>query len=256
MLQLTDLSTGFLRSRHKIVVSSCLNGTMRTGELVCMIGRNGTGKSTLLKTIAGLLPSLGGNILWKGKSLRDVSLKEKAKLCSIVLTNRIHSDMLTVKDTVAMGRIPYTNALGNLSAKDLEAVESSMEKAGVSFMPERSIGELSDGEYQRVMIAKALAQSTPLILLDEPTAYLDFPGKVAIMRLLRNLAHETNRSVLLSTHDLELAFRFSDCLWILSKEEMSVGQISDAAMLDKISTTFAGGGICFDKSSAKFSFNL
>jgi iron complex transport system ATP-binding protein len=195
-IQLDHLTIGY-DAKHPIATDiSC---TLAAGEMTCLIGANGVGKSTLLKTIAGLRPDI-----------------------AIVLTERPDVRNLTVSEVVALGRTPYTNFWGTLSKNDHFIVSESMKQVGITALAQRNIGELSDGERQKVMVAKALAQQTPVILLDEPTAFLDYHSRIEMFRLLQHLAHEQQKAILLSTHDIELATRYADMFWVMENGTLTV----------------------------------
>lgn len=185
---------------------------MQSGKLASLIGANGVGKSTLLKTLTGFLPKLEGSLLLDGKDISEFSQRALARQISIVLTQKPEVQNLTVEEIVGLGRSPYTGFFGKLHANDQQIVDESITAVGIEKLKNRMIQTLSDGERQKVMIAKALAQQTPVIFLDEPTAFLDFSSKVETFQLLQRMAHEMGKLVLLSTHDLELAVRFSDTL--------------------------------------------
>lgn len=217
------LSVGYRTRRHCRVVAGPLDATLQPGTLTCLIGRNGTGKSTLLRTIAGLQPPLGGTIRIGGTDMAGFGGAQLARTLGIVLTHRPEATNLTVEQTVALGRSPYTGFWGRLSAADNAVIDESMRRVGIEPMRGRRVCSLSDGECQKVMIAKAIAQHTPIVLLDEPTAFLDFPAKVELMLMLRHLAHEDGKVVLLSTHDLETALHTADRLWLMRGGGMSEG---------------------------------
>ncbi len=204
-----------LKGREEVVQSN-LTFSLQQGEMVCMLGPNGCGKSTLLRTLAGLQPALGGEV----KPNPDPSLKgrEAAKQMALVLTERLSMDNTTVHDVVAMGRYPYTSFLGGLTDEDERIIEESLEKVGFqnSEVAKTFFNAHSDGEKQRILIAKALAQQTPIILLDEPTAHLDLPHRILVLRLLRQLAHEQGKTVLISTHELDLALALSDRILLMT----------------------------------------
>ncbi len=188
------------------------------GQLCCLLGSNGAGKSTLLRTMAAFQSPLSGEI-WLGRQrLADIPSRQLGTMVGIVLTDRIRTPGITVRDMVGMGRSPYTNFWGRLTEEDNRQVDEAMQQVGITRFADRQIGALSDGERQKVMIAKALAQQTPVILLDEPTAFLDFPSKVEVMLLLSRLAHEMGKSILLSTHDLDLALQTADQLWLVAPQ--------------------------------------
>ena len=208
-ITLSHLSVGY-KVGHAVV--SDINLTLQSGQLACLIGENGVGKSTLLKTLTGFLPKLGGSLLLDGKDISEFSQRALARQISIVLTQKLDVQNLTVEEIVGLGRSPYTGFFGKLHANDQQIVDESITAVGIQKLKNRMIQTLSDGERQKVMIAKALAQQTPVIFLDEPTAFLDFSSKVETFQLLQRMAHEMGKLVLLSTHDLELAVRFSDTL--------------------------------------------
>ena len=208
-ITLSHLSVGY-KIGHAVV--SDINLTLQSGKLASLIGANGVGKSTLLKTLTGFLPKLEGSLLLDGKDISEFSQRALAQQISIVLTQKPDVQNLTVEEIVGLGRSPYTGFFGKLHANDQQIVDESITAVGIEKLKNRMIQTLSDGERQKVMIAKALAQQTPVIFLDEPTAFLDFSSKVETFQLLQRMAHEMGKLVLLSTHDLELAVRFSDTL--------------------------------------------
>ncbi|WP_315331431.1 ABC transporter ATP-binding protein [Prevotella histicola] len=208
-ITLSHLSVGY-KVGHAVV--SDINLTLQSGKLASLIGANGVGKSTLLKTLTGFLPKLEGSLLLDGKDISEFSQRALAQQISIVLTQKPDVQNLTIEEIVGLGRSPYTGFFGKLHANDQQIVDESITAVGIEKLKNRMIQTLSDGERQKVMIAKALAQQTPVIFLDEPTAFLDFSSKVETFQLLQRMAHEMGKLVLLSTHDLELAVRFSDTL--------------------------------------------
>lgn len=216
-VQLDNLAIGY---RHGRTVASAINVEFRSGELSCLIGANGTGKSTLLKTISGYLKPKAGCVWLHGeegrRSVAAMSSHELARSIGIVLSKAPDVSNLTVEEMVGMGRSPYTSFWGSLSATDRSVVGRSIEAVGIQELTGRMIQTLSDGERQKVMIARALAQQTPVMLLDEPTAFLDYQSKAELMGLLRKLARDGNRTIVLSTHDLSLAVRLADRLFRLS----------------------------------------
>ena len=218
-ITLEQLSVGY--KGFPPVVSN-INVEIKSGELTCLIGSNGIGKSTLLKTLTGFLPKLSGRLLLDGRDINMLSQRERAKYISIVLTYKSDVQNLSVTEMVGMGRMPYTGFWGKLNTSDQTIVAEAIEMVGIEHLKNRMIQTLSDGERQKVMIAKALAQQTPVILLDEPTSFLDFPSKVEMLQLLHRLAKETNKVVFLSTHDLELALRIADRLVELNKNGLRV----------------------------------
>ncbi len=229
---LSHLDIGY-QAHHKII--SNINVDVKSGRLTCLIGANGVGKSTLLKTLAGFLPKLGGEILLNNLSLATLSSKELAHKISVVLTTKPNVQNITAEEMVGMGRSPYTGFFGILGREDKQVVNDAIERVGIMSLKSRVVETLSDGERQKVMIAKALAQQTPVILLDEPTAFLDFPSKADCYRLLRETAHQLDKIILLSTHDLDLAMRFADTILDVSKEGvMSVSKEEVKLRVEKL----------------------
>lgn len=202
-LKLHDLTTGY--GRH--TVSHNLNARLQTGLLTCLLGPNGSGKSTLLRTISGAQPPLSGTVT-----------PTDNRTLSIVLTSRIDISHLRACDVVAMGRHPYTGYFGKPSPQDDDIIRQAMQTTGTLHLSHRNMTSLSDGEAQKVMIAKALAQQTPVILLDEPSAFLDFPSKVSLMLMMQDLAHNHGKTILLSTHDISLAIKTADTLWLMNAD--------------------------------------
>ena len=217
-VQLENLSIGYRMGHGKErLVAEGLTATLVAGELTCLLGRNGTGKSTLLRTLAGFQPPLSGHVSFgQGEQL------SRSKKVSVVLTEPLDLRNLSVSEVVGIGRSPYTNFWGTLTQEDRKVIAESLQLVGIGHMAQHDIATLSDGERQKVMIAKALAQQTPIIILDEPTAFLDYPSKLEVMTLLQHLAHEQQKAILLSTHDVEFAEQFADKIWFMetnSREE-------------------------------------
>ena len=222
MIELQKLTVGY---GEKPVLSD-INQTLESGRLVCLLGSNGVGKSTLLRTLAGFLQPLSGKVLLDGKNLTSLSLSQRSKAVSIVLTERVEVPYMKVADLVGMGRSPYTGFFGTLTKEDKVIVSEAIEMVGITSLAERTIDTLSDGERQKALLAKSLAQQTPIILLDEPTAFLDFHAKISTLRLMQKLAHETDKTILMSTHDVEMALRLSDLLWIVQDGKIQTGTTS------------------------------
>ena len=193
---------------HRVVEDISLS--LPCGRLVCLLGPNGAGKSTLLRTLCGFQPPIAGTVTISGSDITTMSAAEMARLVSVVLTDRPLTPSLTAAEMVGMGRAPYTGFWGRLSDDDRRLISEAMQTVGIAPLATRRMGQLSDGELQKVMIAKALAQHTPVIVLDEPTAFLDYPSKVAVMKTLARLAHDEGKTILMSTHDLELAAQLGD----------------------------------------------
>ena len=219
-IRVIDLSTGYYNKKNTSVITRHINASLYSRELTCLLGPNGAGKSTLLKTLTAFLPPLKGEILIQNKELKSYSEADLAKVIGVVLTERLHINNMSVDELVGMGRSPYTGFWGHMSAYDKQVVDESIALVGIEGLRGRMMQRLSDGERQKVMIAKALAQETPVIFLDEPTAFLDYPSKVEIMQLLQRLSREKEKTVFLSTHDLAIALQMSDMLWLMEKGEV------------------------------------
>jgi iron complex transport system ATP-binding protein len=214
LLHTRDLQTGYHQGGRRIVVSGDLPDlSIDAGQLICLLGPNGSGKSTLLRTLAGLQPALGGRVEIEGRS--GLSSGELARKISLVLTDRVTGSNLDVYSLVALGRYPWSSWLGGLREADLMAIHQAVAAAGIAGLTGRKVFTLSDGESQKVMLARALAQDTPILMLDEPTAHLDLPSRIRLMRLLHRLARELNKGILLSTHELDLALQVADEVWLL-----------------------------------------
>lgn len=242
MFELKHLSTGY----GNRIVTPAINATLVPGELTSLLGPNGVGKSTLLRTLSTFLSPIQGEIILQGKVLKNLSASQLSRLIGVVLTERPDVQNMTVRDMVGMGRSPYTGFWGRLTSADEQYVSEAMKLAGIMALERRMFNTLSDGERQKVMIAKVLAQQTPVILLDEPTAFLDFPSKVEMMRLLRRLAHEMKKIIFLSTHDVELALQLSDRLWIMHPGEVVIGKPAELSENGELTRFIQVDGITFD----------
>ena len=224
ILKTISLSIGY---DGKTVVSD-INVTLNEGDIIALVGPNGAGKSTLFKTFSTHIKPVGGKMELFGKYLISYSPKERAKMLGIVLTERPDDMFLKVFDVVAAGRYPYTGMFGKLNENDEKEIKASLELVGVNNLIDRVFNTLSDGEKQKVMIAKAIAQNTPIIMLDEPTAFLDYPSKIELFSLLKKLANEQKKAILFSSHDLELLLRYTDNLWIIAKNQpFAAGQSAE-----------------------------
>jgi len=256
VLSTQNLSIGYSKKQHKTVVQSNLNLELMAGELVCLIGQNGCGKSTLLRTLAGLQKPLHGKVLVDNQQLSNIRIHEKARKLALVLTDKVDIENATVSDIVRMGRQPYCNWWGNLSEADYGIVNEAIAMVHLETKAECQLNELSDGERQRVMIAKALAQDTPLILLDEPTAHLDLPNRVEIMLLLHKLAHRTGKSVVISTHELDMALQAADRIWLMTKTDgIECGVPEDLVLQGHFHEAFQSKYYYFNSANGNFSMN-
>lgn len=252
-----NLTTGYKTRHGEIIVSRNVCETLGGGELTCLLGPNGAGKSTILKTLSAFIPPLGGTIEIDGKKLSDYSDKELSKVIGVVLTERPSVTNLTVWDLVALGRSPYTGFWGGLGEEDREVVEESLNQVGINFLKERKVSTLSDGERQKTMIAKVLAQETPVIFLDEPTAFLDYPSKVEILRLLKKLASLHDKAIFLSTHDLEIALQISDRIWLMDKTlGLECGTTDELSANGSVGRYFNREGLIYVPEGRKFEIEI
>lgn len=252
-IELTGLSTGYKSKGETKTITTDINEALLGGELTCLLGPNGAGKSTLLKTLSGFLPPVGGSARIMGKPLAEYTNTELAKQLGVVLTEKPMLENMTVEELIGLGRSPYTNFWGSLDDADREIVDNSIRLVGIDDLRGRMVSTLSDGERQKVMIAKALAQHTPIIFLDEPTAFLDYPSKVEIMLLLLRLAHEEGKTIFLSTHDLEIALQIADKCWLLDKwKGLTTGSPQALSDSGDIAAYFQRPGITYDPKARLF----
>ncbi len=257
ILTTNHLSIGYSKKGKTDIIQSDLNLELRAGELVCLIGPNGSGKSTLLRTLTGLQKPLSGHTFINGQDIAGISMHEKALLFALVLTDRVDIENATVLDIVAFGRQPYSSWWGTTSAVDAKIVNEAIVMVHLEDMQQRLVSELSDGERQRVMIAKALAQDTSIIMLDEPTAHLDLPNRVEIMLLLHKLAHKTAKAIILSTHELDLALQAADRIWLMSAGNKGIecGVPEDLVFNGSFNRTFESKSYFFNAANGNFSMN-
>lgn len=247
------LRTGYKSHRREITVTECIDAELKSGELTCMLGPNGSGKSTLMRTMAGFLKPLGGRVMIEGESVEGISRSEMAQKVSVVLTSRIDAQNITVRELVELGRSPYTGFFGKTNREDREAADKALEMTGITELADRRVTTLSDGERQKAMIAKALAQDTPIILLDEPTAYLDYPSKVGMMALLKRLAKERDLAVLISTHDMEIALQLADSLWLIDKTKgVKTGSCAELSGNGSVAEYFDNNELSYDSENRMF----
>lgn len=252
-IHIQGLRTGYKSKKEERVVSYQLDLSVLKGELVMLMGPNGCGKSTLMHTLAGLLPSLGGYVQIAGKDMALLRMREKAQMLSLVLTDKITTNNLTVWDIVVIGRYPYIDYRGKLSKEDDRIVREALTSCKLSGFEKRLFCELSDGEKQRVMIARALAQQTPVMLLDEPTAHLDLPSRLEVIIMLRNLARQTNKSILVSTHEMDLALQWADTVWLMNKQgTIYSGCPEDLILNGKFKEVFGNETLDFDMENGTF----
>ena len=251
-----DLTIGYQKNKTSKVISRDLNLVLHPGELVCLLGPNGVGKSTLMRTLASIQPPLSGKIYLHDRLLNTYTKRNLAEEMSLVLTEKLQVGNLNVYNILTLGRYPYLNWFGQLREKDKEIIRWAIRQTGIASFLNRHINELSDGEKQKVMIARALVQETPLIILDEPTAHLDLPNRIEIMRLLKRMAEETNKAILLSTHELDLALQAADAVWLMMPNQtIAMGAPEDLVIDGAFQSAFQKPGVTFDLQSGTFKFS-
>lgn len=255
--ELRNLSVGYATGKGPLAVASGLTATLRGGELTCLLGANGAGKSTLLRTLSGFQPPLGGTLCIDGRPLGSLHGGELARTVGVVLTERPSAALLTVRELVALGRTPYTGFWGRCTGEDWRVVDEALRTVGMEALAQRAVGTLSDGERQKAMVARALAQQTPVVLLDEPTAFLDYPSKVETMLLLRRVCRQTGRMVFLSTHDVDVALQLADTVWLMDRRRpLAVGTPEDLALSGLLSSFFESDSLVFAPRTGLFAIRL
>ena len=274
-IQLRNLSIGY-QTRHGVkTVAEGISGSILSGQLTCLLGPNGVGKSTLLRTLSAFQPKTGGEVLFRsqetgvrrqesgdrsqesGDGYREIATfsdKELSRLIGVVLTEKPDVRNMTVRELVSLGRSPYTGFWGTYSKEDLRVVDEAITLVGIEALRQRMVHTLSDGERQKVMIAKALAQQTPVIFLDEPTAFLDYPSKVEMLQLLRRISREAEKTIFLSTHDVELALQLADTLWLMTGS-IAIGSPKALAASGDLERFINGKDISFDKETLSIRVN-
>jgi iron complex transport system ATP-binding protein len=257
LLQTMNLVAGYSSGPKKIIpIAGPLTVDIQAGQLICLLGPNGSGKSTLLKTLAGLQPSLEGTIKIGGSDIHKLKPAQLAQKISLVLTDSVRNSNLTAYSLIALGRYPYSNWLGILQEADKAVISRAIGAAQIDNLVNRKVATLSDGESQKVMLARALAQDTPLMMLDEPTAHLDLPSRIQLMRLLHQLAGQTNKGILISTHELDLALQVADQVWLLQAGgQLSKGAPEDLVLNGTFEAAFDKEGVFFDKATGAFNMH-
>lgn len=260
-VELRDLTIGYtrrraFRTRTVTDIASNIDAVAHRGELTALVGPNGAGKSTLLRTLCGLQPPLAGAVLIDGENLETIRPADLATRISVVLTERIDPGLLTVRELVALGRTPHLPASARLSPEDRAAVDWALDAVGATPLASRQFGELSDGQRQRTLTARALAQDPSLLVLDEPTSFLDVPSRVELVDVLGRLAREQNLAVVMSTHELELALRVCDRMWLLDADgTVTCGTPTELAESGRIGAAFDRGRMRFDPARMVFDLN-
>ena len=252
-LQATNLNVGYFRKKEAIVISENINFSSFEGELIGLVGANGIGKSTLLRTLAGMQPEISGTITINKKPLHQLSTLQVANQISVVLTESPASKNLSVIELISLGRQPYTSWIGKLSQKDKEAVEQALVATETHKLAHRKCFELSDGQMQRVAIARALAQDTPIIILDEPTTHLDLYHRAYILKLLKKLTSETGKTILFSTHEIDLAIQLSDKMLVMTSSTNHFDTPCNLIEAGYFDALFPKETIDFDKKTGRFS---
>lgn len=247
-----NLSLGYRKGKEIHEVANGITFETKAGELTCLLGPNGVGKSTLLRTIMGILPPLSGELLIEGEEIRNYSKDELSKKLSVVLTDRLQVGNLKAEDLVALGRIPHTGWMGRLGEKDLSKIDDAIKATKTGYLRDLPIHELSDGQLQKVMIARALAQDGEILLLDEPTAHLDLVNRHEIMFLLRQIARQAKKAVLVVTHDLEIALESADKLLLMPCGHPIIsGLPEDLVIQGKLDALLPNGKLYFDQKTGK-----
>lgn len=252
ILTAKNLSLGYRKANKIKHVADQISFSLEKGKLTCLLGPNGVGKSTLIKTIMGQVPAISGNIFLNGKPIGNFSQKAISQKISVVLTEKITTGSLTVRQMVELGRIPHTGWLGRLSENDQQKVDKAIQTTHIAYIENNPLSELSDGQLQKAMIARALAQDGEILILDEPTAHLDLVNRFEIMRLLRKIALEENKAVLVVTHDLEIAIQTADQFWLMQcANPLVTGSPEDLIIQEKLNLLLPTDNLIFDKVSGK-----
>ncbi|MBO7195373.1 MAG: ABC transporter ATP-binding protein [Alistipes sp.] len=249
MIRFENLTLGY---GSRILIDN-LSTSIKAGELTALVGRNGTGKSTLLRAITGLGDRIKGNIYLAGKPIDSLTTAELAQTVAFVTTDKVRIANLRCRDVVALGRAPYTNWIGRMQVQDEEIVMHSMALVGMSDYADKTMDRMSDGECQRIMIARALAQQTPIILLDEPTAFLDMPNRYELCTLLQHLAHQEKKSILFSTHELDIALALCDSIALISPPQLHLLPTEQMVSSGHIERLFTSGIVNFDPTTRSVS---
>jgi iron complex transport system ATP-binding protein len=252
ILKASDISIGYSNKKENILISSGINLTLEKGKLISLIGANGIGKSTLLRTLTGIQKTLAGTVLLDGQNIHKMDSLSLAQNLSVVLTEKLPPSNLTVFELIALGRQPYTNWLGKLTELDIAKINEAMELTQISNLANKKHYEISDGQLQKVLVARALAQDTPLIILDEPTTHLDLLHKVALFKLLKKLTQETQKCILFSTHDIDMAIQLSDEMIIMTPETVDQDEPCNFISKGSFNTLFKDEHIVFDSQKGKF----
>ncbi len=254
LLHTQNCSIGYSDKKTTRIIAKDIDLEIKSGKLVAIIGANGIGKSTLLRTLSGIQPVLSGCVFLENREIESYAPSELALKISLVLTDKIPQANLTIRELVAIGRQPYTNWIGKLTADDILAINGAIKSCGIESIADRKIYELSDGQFQIAMLARALSQQTPLIVLDEPSTHLDLQNKARLFKLLRNLCSQQKKTIVFSTHDIELALELGDELIVLTADgiyQKTPGELLEGNYLN---TLFNDPDIRFDREKSRFVF--
>lgn len=254
ILKISNLSIGYKTQKSEVIVAQNIDLSLGKGKLTALIGANGIGKSTLLKTILGFEKAFNGTVFLDGKNINEISSKERAQYLSVVLTEKLPPSNLSVFELVALGRQPYTNWIGKLSATDKEKTERAIELTQIESLADKKHFELSDGQLQKVMIARALAQDTEIIILDEPTTHLDLLHKISVFKLLQKLSQQAQKSIIFSTHDIDLAIDFCDEIIVMTPEKIQKDTPDNLIEKGVFDQLFSKEAVWFDQEKRKFVF--
>lgn len=252
ILETLNLTIGYKSKKGTVVIAENLNLNLNSGKLISLIGANGIGKSTLLRTITGIQPPLAGNVLLNNCNINSYKTLDLAQNLSLVLTEKLPPSNLSVFELVALGRQPYTNWIDTLTQMDIDKIQQALELTQIEHLAQKKHYEISDGQLQKVLIARALAQDTPLIILDEPTTHLDLLHKVSLFKLLKKLTEETQKCILFSTHDIDLAIQLSDEMIIMTPELIVQDEPCNLISNGSFATLFKDEHIVFDAEKGKF----
>ena len=254
ILSLCSLRIGYAEGRKENALLSPLTASARRGEMIALIGKNGIGKSTLLRTLAGLQPSLGGDITYSGKSISEYSRTDLARTIGYISTEIVKVTNMRVYDLVALGRFPYTNWFGKIDERNHEIITDSIEKTGMSSLSWRFISELSDGERQKAMIARILAQDTGILVMDEPTAFLDIGSKFEILHLMHLLSQKNGKTIIFSTHDLNVALSQADKIWLIADDNILEGAPEDLMLQGAFDHLFDSSAVEYNSEHGTYTF--
>ncbi len=255
ILSATDLSVGYFSKKETICVAQNVNLDLSEGKLIALIGANGIGKSTLLRTLTGIQKPLSGTIFLNEKDIQTFDSLTLAQNLSLVLTEKLPPSNLTVFELIALGRQPYTNWIGKLSNEDLEKINQAIEQTQIEHLVSKKHFEISDGQLQKVLVARALAQDTPLIILDEPTTHLDLLHKVSLIKLLKNLSFQNNTCILFSTHEIDLAIQLADEIIVMTEDFVVQDEPCNLISKGVFNLLFKDENIVFDSEKGKFVVN-